>query len=98
MAVSSPKPPVGNHRDEALDILRRLEPVLAKLDERTQRIEDEQKEQRRDIARLQQDVARIDGRLIELSARVPSIWTLAALIVSLFGAGFALIHFAGGHG
>ena len=98
MAAPVPKPPAGNTNDEALDILRRLEPVLSKLDERTQRIESEQREQRKDIARLQQDVARIDGRLIELSARVPSIWTIAAMIVSLFGAAFVLIRFASGHG
>lgn len=98
MATPAPKPPAGNTNDEALDVLRRLEPVLSKLDERTQRMESEQREQRKDIAKLQQDVARIDGRLIELSARVPSIWTIAAMIVSLFGAAFVLIRFAGGHG
>ncbi len=98
MASPAPKPTVGNTNDEALDILRRLEPVLSKLDERTQRMESEQREQRKDIAKLQQDVARIDGRLIGLPARVPSIWTIAAMIVSLFGAAFVLIRFASGHG
>jgi translation initiation factor 2B subunit (eIF-2B alpha/beta/delta family) len=89
---------------EALDILRRLEPVLsrmasdvAKLDDRTQRIETEQKEQRKDISKIQQDIARIDGRLIEMSARVPTIWTIATLIFAIFGASFVLIRFAGGH-
>ena len=98
MAAPIRKPPAGNeHFDEAIDILRRLEPVLSKLDERTQRIESEQKEQRKDIAKLQQDAARIDGRLIELSTRVPAIWTIAALIFAIFGASFVLIRFASGH-
>jgi hypothetical protein len=99
MASPARTPPAGNQSDEALDILRRLEPVLAKLDER-------QRKQGEDIAELKgllksvalkEDVARVDGRLVELSARVPSIWTLAALIVSLFGASFVLIRFASGH-
>jgi len=74
MASPAHKPPAGSeHNDEALDILRRLEPAL-------ERIEAEQKEQRRDIVKLKEDVAEIKGRLGELSARVPSIWTIAGLI------------------
>ncbi len=97
MAAPARTPPAGNRNDEALDILRRLEPVLGRMTADIAEIKADQKEQRKDIAKLQQDVARIDGRLIELSARVPSIWTIAAMIVSLFGAAFVLIRFASGH-
>ena len=97
MASPARTPPAGDPSTEALDILRRLEPTLARIAADLGEVKAEQKEQRKDIAKLQQDVARIDGRLIELSARVPSIWTIAAMIISLFGASFVLIRFASGH-
>jgi hypothetical protein len=109
MAAPAPKPPTGNTNDEALEILRRLEPVLSKLDDRTQRIEaeqrrqaDVQRKQGEDLAELRgqlksvamkEDVARIDGRVSQL----PTLWQLAGLIFAIFGAAFVLIRFAGGH-
>ncbi len=50
-----------------------------------------------DTAKLQLDFARVDGRLGELSARIPTIWTIATLIFAIFGASFVLIRFASGH-
>ncbi|MEI6987419.1 MAG: hypothetical protein WCK65_14950 [Rhodospirillaceae bacterium] len=98
MAHPARKPPIGTeHPESAVDILRRLEPVLSKLDERTQRIEGEQRRQA-DVQRNQgEDIAELKGRLGELSARVPTIWTLAALIFAIFGASFVLIRYASGH-
>jgi hypothetical protein len=93
MAAPARTPPAGNHNDEALDILRRLEPTLA-------RIEAEQKEQRRDIVTLKQDVAELKGRMTGIEGQlrqIPTIWTLAALIFAIFGASFVLIRFASGH-
>ena len=86
MATPVPKPPAGNTNDEALDILRRLEPALA-------RIETEQKEQRRDIGKLKEDVAELKGRVSQL----PTLYQFAGLIFAIFGAAFVLIRFAGGH-
>ena len=89
--------------NEALDILKRIEPALARISADISRIDERQRKQGEDIAELKwilksvalrEDVARIDGRLGELSARVPSIWTTAAMIVYLFGAGFVLVRFA----
>jgi predicted nuclease with TOPRIM domain len=97
MASPAPKSPAGIPNNEALDILRRLEAAIARITDELGDIKVEQKEQRRDIVKLQQDVARIDGRLSELSARVPTIWTIAALIFAIFGAAFVLIRFASGH-
>ena len=101
MATPARKPSTGTeHPDEALDILRRLEPVLSKLDERTQRIESEQKDQRRDIVSLKEDVAELKGRVIGIEGQlrqIPTIWTLAGLIFAIFGASFVLIRFASGH-
>jgi hypothetical protein len=92
MASPAPKPPAGTPNDEALDILRRLEPTLARVATKDDvaKVDDR-------LRKLEADVAEIKGRLSELSARVPSIWTIAAMIVSLFGAAFVLIRFASGH-
>lgn len=78
---------------EVLDTLRRLEPTLA-------RIETEQKEQRRDIVKLKEDVAEIKGRMIGIEGQlrqIPTLWQIAALIFAIFGASFVLIRFASGH-
>ena len=93
MANPARMPPAGNHNNEALDILRRLEPVLSRLTADVGEIKAEQKEQRKDIAKLQQDVARLDGRVSQL----PTLWQLAGLIFAIFGAAFVLIRFASGH-
>ena len=94
MANPARKPPIGTeHPESAVDILRRLEPVLAKLDERTQRIETEQRRQA-DVQRKQgEDIAEIKGQL----KFMPTIWTIAALTFTIFGASFALIRYAMGH-
>jgi hypothetical protein len=100
MASPAPKPPAGTPNDEALDILRRLEPVLFTLDDRTQRIEAEQKEQRRDIATLKEGVARLEGRMTGIEGQlrqIPTLYQLAGLIFAIFGAAFMLIRFASGH-
>lgn len=57
----------------------------------------ETRAQRKDIAKLASGRTRIDGRLIELSARVPSIWTIVAVLVSLSGESFVLIRVANCH-
>ena len=100
MAAPARTPPAGNRNDEALDILRRLEPTLAQMHGELRQVQAdvadiraEQKEQRRDIGKLQQDVARLDGRVSQL----PTLWQLAGLIFAIFGAAFVLIRFASGH-
>ena len=108
MASPARKPTAGTeHPDEALDILRRLEPVLSKLDERTQHIESEQRRQADVLGKLDErqrkqgeDIARIDGRMTGIEGQlrqIPTIWTLAGLIFVIFGASFVLIRFASGH-
>jgi len=104
MASPARTPPAGNHSNEALDILRRLEPTLAQMRSELRQVQADVVEVKADMKRLDErqrkqseDIAEIKGRLGELSARVPSIWTIAAMIVSLFGAAFVLIRFASGH-
>lgn len=46
------------------------------------------------MGKTREDIERIDGRLIEISARLPTIWTIATLIFAIFGASFILIRFA----
>ena len=103
MASPARKPPAGTeHPDEALDILRRLEPVLSRLDT-------EQRRQADALGKHGETLARIDERLKdmptakefgELKGRVsqlPTLWQLAGLIFAIFGAAFVLIRFASGH-
>jgi len=65
--------------DEALEILRRLEPVLTKLDDRVRKIEI--------------DVARTDGRLTGIESQlrqVPTIWQVVGAITAINGLAIAM--------
>lgn len=111
MANPAPLPPDdgATRDDDALDILRRIEPMLARLDER-------QRKQGEDIAELKGRVAGIekvmDARFAGVDARfngmdarfngiegqlrqIPTLYQLAGLIFAIFAAAFALIRFAG---
>ncbi len=98
MASPARKPSTGtDHRDEALGILRRLETVLARITDDLGEVKAEQRRQA-DVQRKQgEDIAELKGRLGELSARIPTTWTIASLIFAIFGASFVLIRFASGH-
>jgi hypothetical protein len=90
MTGLAPRSPTN---DEALDILRRIEPTLARI---TADIADVKGEQRRlaDIQRKQgEDIARLEGKISQL----PTLYQLAGLIFAIFGASFVLIRFASGH-
>jgi hypothetical protein len=93
MVAPARPPPAGNPSDEALEILRRLEFALA-------RIEAEQKEQRADIISLKGDATELKGRVAGIEGQlrqIPTLWQLAGLIFAIFGASFVLIRFACGH-
>jgi hypothetical protein len=86
MASPAPKPPSGTPNNEALDILRRLEPML----------HDIQSEQRRfgeKLANLEGRMTGIEGQL----RQIPTLYQLAGLIFAILGAAFVLIRFASGH-
>jgi hypothetical protein len=93
MASPAPKPPSGTPNNEALDILRRLEPALSVLDERTQRIEVELKDVKAEQRRTGERLANLEGRVSQL----PTMYQIAALVFAIFGAAFVLIRFASGH-
>jgi hypothetical protein len=93
MASPAPKPPAGNHNDEALDILRRLEPALARVTTDLGEIKGEVKQLDDRLRRVEIDVAEIRGQIKSM----PTLRTLAALIFALFGSAFVLIRFASGH-
>ncbi|MEI8395473.1 MAG: hypothetical protein WCF85_12100 [Rhodospirillaceae bacterium] len=119
MAAPARRPSAGtDHTDEAVDILRRLEPLLTRIDAEQRRLADIQRQQGdiqrqqgeditdikarlNDISAIQrkqgEDIAEQKGRLTEISARIPTIWTFATMIISLFGASFVLIRYASGH-
>ncbi len=56
-------------------------------------IKTELKEQHRDITKLQQETARIDGRVSQL----PTLVQLASMIFGILGASIVLIRFGSGH-
>ncbi|MFZ4703293.1 MAG: hypothetical protein ACOYMG_24890 [Candidatus Methylumidiphilus sp.] len=101
MASPAPKPPAGSHDTEALDILRRLEPTLARMETEQRRqadaitkLDDRQRKQGEDITELKGRMAGIEGQL----RQIPTLYQLAGLIFAIFGAAFVLIRFASGHG
>ncbi|WP_029010665.1 hypothetical protein [Azospirillum halopraeferens] len=87
MVSPSPKPPAGSN-DEALDILRRIEPALARLASR----DDIAKMDDR-LRKVEENVARLDGRV----SQPPTLWQIAGLNFAIFGAAFVLIRFAPPH-
>lgn len=100
--VTNTAPKKPDRDSDALDILQRIEPGLARLVADNAEFRKELAEFRKEQAefrketdlrlrKIETDMARMDGRLIELSSRVPSIWTVAALIVTIFGLSFALL-------
>ncbi len=101
MASPARKPSTGTgQRDETLDILRRLEPVLSRLTEDVGEIKDDVKKLDDRLRKVETDVARIDGRLTGIEGQlrqIPTLWQLAGLIFAIFGASFVLIRFASGH-
>lgn len=87
MAHPVRKPLSGTPNDEALEILRRLEPVLGSIQVEQQRqgetlrvqgdtlrVQGETlRKQGEDIVKLQQDVIRIDGRITGLDGRITGV-------------------------
>ena len=77
MATAPKIPP-----DEALGILRRLEPMLAD-------IQTEQKETRTELRRQGEALARLDGRVSQL----PTIWQVVGAVLGI-NAGIMALGFA----
>jgi len=61
-----------DNQDEALAILRRLEPALTRVDERLRAVEAEQH-------RLNERVSRLEGQVSQL----PTVWTVAGLFAAI---------------
>jgi len=90
-AARTLSPEVETH--EAVEILRRMEPLLGKMDDRI-RVQGEA------IARLDGRMNGLEGRMSGLEGRlsqIPTIWTLATMIISIFGFAFVLLRFAAPH-
>jgi len=64
--------PARTGEDEALIILRRLEPALTDVQTRLQTVETEQQ-------RLNERVSRLEGQLSQL----PTVWTIAGLFAAI---------------
>ena len=72
--------------DETLEILRRIEPALAGLTSRVERMDAE-------IQRHGEAIARMDGRLTEMSAKTPTIWQIVGAVLGI-NAGIMALGFA----
>ena len=83
--------------DEALEILRRLEPMLSglagavsKLDNRVSKLDDRVSKLESFMERADERgrvtdaaIAKLDGRMTELSARVPTTWSLISIMLGI---------------
>jgi hypothetical protein len=95
MATAPKIPP-----DEALEILRRLEPALGRIDDRLRNVEVEAADLKVQVGGLDNrmrsleiDFAEMKGRLTGIESQIrqlPTLWTLAGLVVAIFG--FAAPH------
>jgi hypothetical protein len=84
LSAATSQPPFLDN--EALTILRRLEPALGKLDDRLRALDGEVRE-------MKGRMSGIEGRLGQL----PTLWTLGGLVLSIFGFAFVLLRFATPH-
>jgi hypothetical protein len=72
MASPAPRPPAGGPNDEALEILRRIEPALTRLGD--------------DLRRVQIDVAELKGHMVGIEGQlrqVPTLWTIAGTMLAI---------------
>jgi hypothetical protein len=73
--------------DETLDILRRLEPALTKIDGRLDKLDTELRRQGEGLAELR-------GRVNEMSSKMVTIWQIVGAVLGInagiMGLGFAL--------
>ncbi|MBY0432222.1 MAG: hypothetical protein K2Q10_13570 [Rhodospirillales bacterium] len=86
--------------DEAVEILRRLEPVLSSVQNDLHDVQAKQKFQRTDIVRLGDRMHKVEIDIAEIKggiSQIPTFWQLAGLVFAIFRASFVLIRFASGH-
>ncbi|MEI8397394.1 MAG: hypothetical protein WCF85_21965 [Rhodospirillaceae bacterium] len=93
LPIRTPPQTRSERSDEAVDILRRLEPLLTRMDERMHKLEIEAAEVKGRISGLEGRMTGLEGQL----RQIPTLWHLSGLIFAIFGAAFVLIRFAGGH-
>jgi flagellar biosynthesis chaperone FliJ len=70
MAQPEPRPPA---QEDAVDILRRLEPVLLSMDERIKSMEAEQKDHRARLERIEAEQAEQRKQLAEMAGRIKAL-------------------------
>jgi predicted nuclease with TOPRIM domain len=71
--------PARQDKDEALEILRRLEPALTRIEERVQAVEGEQRRQGEAIAELKGQVSQL-----------PTVWQVLGIIAAVNGVTVAI--------
>ena len=76
--------------DETLDILRRLEPALAGITSRLDKLETELHQQGQTIVKLGTDVARLEGRVSQLPTLVQIVGAVLGINAGIIALGFAL--------
>jgi hypothetical protein len=99
MASPAPRQPSGGTISTA-DILAAIQDLGDRMEQRFAKAEAEQKEQRHDIVTLKEGVAELKGRMTGIEGQlrqIPTLYQIATLVFSIFGAAFILIRFASGH-
>ena len=87
MATAPKMPPADN---EVLEILRRLEPALVGITGRLDKMDGR-------LEKMDERLRAVEGEVRELKGRVtqlPTLWTLASLVVAIFAFAFLLLRFA----
>ena len=83
MASPAPKP---TSADEALDILRRLEPVLGRLAGEVGALRGDVASLRNDYARTREDISEIKGQL----KSIPNIWQIIGVMTGVIALAMSL--------
>jgi predicted nucleic acid-binding Zn-ribbon protein len=75
--------PQSVNRDESVEILRRLEPLLVAMNDRLVRLEDRLGRVESEVAEVKRDVRRVEIELAEMKGRLsekPNMWQTTGIV------------------
>ncbi len=93
MSNAAPRMPA----DDAVDILRRLEPAIAKLDSRLDRLEAEQRRQADTMTKIAVEVGELRGKVSQLPTLVQIIAAVLAVNAGIVALSFSIANLLARH-